>query len=243
MLKPSRCIIFLVLVIIGLTCGCSSGTTSTSTTFPVVVFTDVHFDPFYDKNLFQALVAADAGDWANIFQTSNITAPSIWGKDTNYPLLELALSSIKQNLGASPLIIFTGDILGHYLPQTFYVLYGTKDPLNPTAADVAAMNAFLDKTVAFFVQQVRSSVGNIPVMFALGNADSYTGLGPDSSFLANTAELFYTNFLNGTVDHQTFLATFKNGGYYSAEPFGTNLMVIGLNTFEFSPPLPLPQRC
>ena len=72
-------------------------------------------------------------------------------------------------------------------------------------------------------------------MFALGNSDSYTGLGPDSSFLSDTAELYYTQFLNGTVDHQTFLKTFKSGGYYSAEPAGTNLMVIGLNTFEFSP--------
>ena len=85
------------------------------------------------------------------------------------------------------------------------------------------------------MEQVRSSVGNIPVMFAVGNSDSYTGLGPDSSFLSNTAELYYTNFLNGTVDHQTFLNTFTSGGYYSAEPPGTNLMVIGLNTFEFSP--------
>ena len=37
------------------------------------------------------------------------------------------------------------------------------------------------------------------------------------------------------MDHQTFLNTFTSGGYYSAEPTGTNLMVIGLNTFEFSP--------
>jgi hypothetical protein len=101
------------------------------------------------------------------------------------------------------------------------------------------MQAFLDKTITFFMQQVRSSVGGIPVMFALGNADSYTGLGPDSTFLANTAELYYTNFLKGTVDHQAFLTDFKNGGYYSAEPPGTNLMVIGLNTFQFSPPSPL----
>ncbi len=227
----------------GFLTACGGGSPAAGTdppnNFPVVVFTDVHFDPLYDETLFPALVSADAGQWANIFQTSGVTAPSAWGKDTNYPLLARALSSITQNLGASPLTIFTGDIIGHYVPQRFYVLYGTKDPLDPAAADVAAMHAFIDKTVAFFMQQVRSSVGNIPVMFALGNADSYTGLGPDSSFLSDTAELFYTEFLNGTVDHQTFLTTFTSGGYYSAEPAGTNLMVIGLNTFEFSPPDPL----
>lgn len=213
-------------------CG-GSGTTTSNNSFPVVVFSDVHFDPFYDESLFPKLLAKDASGWESVFETSAITAPSLWGSDTNYPLLALALSSIRQNLGASPLIIFTGDILGHNFPQTFFKLYGSQDP--PSAADVTAMKAFTDKTVAFFMQQVRSSVGNIPVMFAVGNADSYTGLGPDSSFLSNTAELYYTQFMNGTVDHQTFLNTFTSGGYYSAEPAGTNVMVIGLNTFEFAP--------
>jgi sphingomyelin phosphodiesterase acid-like 3 len=215
--------------------GGGGGANPASANFQVVVFTDIHFNPFYDQSLFQTLNAADASQWATIFKTSNITAPSAWGSDTNYPLLMLTLSSIKQNLGASPIVIFTGDILGHYLPQTFYQFYDPSNANNPTPADFAAMKSFTDKTVAFFMQQVRLSVGNIPVMFALGNADSYTGLGPDSSFLFNTAELYYTQFMNGIIDHQTFLTTFKSGGYYSAEPSGTNLMVIGLNTFEFSP--------
>jgi hypothetical protein len=100
------------------------------------------------------------------------------------------------------------------------------------------MKAFIDKTVAFVMQQVRASVGNVPVMFALGNADSYTGLGPDATFLSDTAQLFYEQFLNGAVDQQTFLSTFTGGGYYSADVVNTNLTVIGLNTFEFSPPNP-----
>jgi 3',5'-cyclic AMP phosphodiesterase CpdA len=235
----------LVLIPVCLIYGCSSGSSSSNTNnnFPVVVFSDVHFNPFYDPSLFTALVAADADQWATVFQTSLITAPSVWGADTNYPLLALALSSIKQNLGASPLIIFTGDILGHNFPQTFFKLYygnlGVPVPdytaILADDAAIAAMKDFTDKTVAFFMGQVRSSVGDIPVMFVVGNSDSYTGLGPDSSFLSNTAELYYTQFLNGIVDHQTFLTTFTSGGYYSAELPGTNLMVIGLNTFEFSP--------
>jgi hypothetical protein len=217
-------------------CGGGTGADpSAGNNFQVVVFTDLHFNPFYDTTLFSQLNNADASGWAAIFQTSSIKAPSMWGTDTNYPLLALALSSIKQNLGASPLIIFTGDMLGHYLMQTFYELYDPTNAQNPTAGDITAMQAFLDKTVAFVMQQVRASVGNIPVMFALGNADSYEGLGPEPIFLTNNAELFYTQFVNGTVDHDTFIATFESGGYYSAEPPGTNLMVIGLNTFECSP--------
>jgi hypothetical protein len=219
--------------------ACGSGTNNTS---PVVVFSDVHFNPFYDPKLFPALVAADADQWAGIFQTSKITAPSVWGADTNYPLLALALSSIKQNLGTSPLIIFTGDIIGHNFPKTFFELYygnlGVPVPDDATIeADVvavAAMKAFAENTVAFFMEQVRSTAGDIPVMFAIGNSDSYIGALPEPGFLSHTVELYYTQFLNGIVDHQTFLNTFTSGGYYSADLPGTNLMVIGLNTVMFN---------
>ena len=74
-------------------------------------------------------------------------------------------------------------------------------------------------------------------MFAVGNIDSYTGYGPDSAFLSNNAQTYYTQFLNGTVDQSTFLSTFTSGGYYSAT-LGTNLLVVGLNTNPFSPLIP-----
>jgi sphingomyelin phosphodiesterase acid-like 3 len=230
--------------------GCGGGNT-TSGNFPVVVFSDVHFNPFYDPSLFPALDSANADGWASIFEGSLVTEPSARGSDTNYPLLVLALSGIRQNLGASSLIIYTGDILGHGIPQLFYAHYfgslGVAVPASPDDTAVAAMKAFTDKTVSFFMDHVRSSVGNIPVVFAVGNDDSYSGYGPnaldsslspDNSFLVNTAELFYTKFLNGSVDtqeYQAFLDTFTTAGYYSTEPAGTNLMVIGLNTIIFSP--------
>jgi hypothetical protein len=69
----------------------------------------------------------------------------------------------------------------------------------------------------------------------VGNCDSYTGYGPDSVFLSNTADSFYTQLLNGSTDHQAFLTSFSTGGYYAAEPAGTQIMVIGLNTIQFSP--------
>jgi sphingomyelin phosphodiesterase acid-like 3 len=234
MLKSSRHIFFLALANIFLISGCGGGS-DTSNDSSVVVFSDVHFNPFSptaDPALFQKLVAADVSEWAGIFQASSIKALAAWKSDTNYPSLVLALASIKQNLGTSSLIIYTGDILGHGIPQYFYTyINGTQYPRNPE--DVAAMKAFTAKTLAFVMAQVRSSVGNIPVVFAVGNADSYSGYGP-----TDTAELFYTKFLNGTGDHQEFLNTFKAAGYYSADLPGKNLTVIGLNTILFSPNVP-----
>ena len=203
--------------------SCGGETTYTSSnSFSVVVVSDVHFDPFYDPTLFPALVAADVSEWENIFKTSNITTPSIWGSDANYPLLALALAGIRQNKGGSPLLIFTGDILVHHFSQTFYTLYGSQD--------VAAMQAFADKTIAFFMNQLKSSAPDLPILFTLGNNDAYTDYVVESIFLSNTAELFYTKCLDGVTDHQAFLDTFLAGGYYFASPPGKKLMVISLNT-------------
>ncbi len=237
--------VFLMGILIFSLTGCSgtgNGTNTATTNFSVIVFSDIHFNPFYDPKLFPALVTADPGQWASVFQTSEITAPSAWGADTNYPLLAVALESIKQNLGASPLIIFTGDIIGHNFPKTFFELYygnlGVPVPDDATIETdlvaVAAMEAFAVNTVAFFMEQVRSTAGDIPIMFAVGNSDSYIGALPEPGFLSHTAELYYTQFLNGIADHQTFLNTFTTGGYYSADLPGTNLTVIGLNSVMFN---------
>ena len=82
--------------------ACSSDANNSNPNFPVVVFSDVHFNPYYDAKLFPQLVAADAGRWAAIFKSSTLPEPSTFGSDANYPLFALALSSIKQNLGGKP---------------------------------------------------------------------------------------------------------------------------------------------
>ena len=216
--------LFVIILSIGLICSCGGDSNDKST---VVVFSDIHFNPFYDPSLFPELVEADISEWRGIFEKSSITAPSASGTDTNFPLLTLALSGIHAQVGDSPFVIFTGDLLGHNIPQTFFKLYGSED--------LTAMKTFTDKTIAFLMERIRASVGDVPVLFALGNADSYSGLEPEASFLSNMAELYYSVFLNGTADHETFLESFKAGGYYSVQLYGRNLTVIGLNTMLFFP--------
>lgn len=220
-----------LLGLLGIFPGCGSVTYTDPGAYPVVVFSDIHFNPFDDPTLCPALDAADATAWPAILEGSRTsTAPAPWTKDTNYSLLKLALSGIKQNIGASPVVIFTGDLLGHNFPGYYRTNCGNSDP--------AAMKAFSIKTAIFVMQQVRASVGNVPVMFVVGNSDSYLGLGPDSTFLAGTVQSYYANFLNGSsAGFPAFFKSFSSGGYYSVDPM-PGLKVIGLNTNPFAPPYP-----
>lgn len=228
-----RLIVLLALLLAFLPAGCGGGSGGGSgwsgdATTGLVVFSDIHFDPFYDESLFDELLAADASAWAGIFATSTHSHPPAWGSETNYPLLLLALEEIKNRQRAGGVAIFTGDILRHNFADEFYELYGSDD--------VEAMKEFADKTVAFFVAQVKSALGDTPVMFVLGNNDAYDDydIEPDGEFLAATAELFYTDLLKRTADREQFFETYAAGGYYSAEPLGAQMMVIGLNTVYFS---------
>jgi hypothetical protein len=205
------------------------------------VFSDFHFNPLDTPTQCQLLAAADVSAWAGMLRASSTTLPK-WREDTNYRLFVVALASIKENLGQSPVVIFSGDLLVHRISNLFYQdCVGLTTGQTPSVQDVASMQAFANKTALFVMQQVRASLGNVPVMFVVGNNDSYTGLGPDSIFLASTVEPYYTNFVNGTpADYPEFFNTFTAGGYYSVEPLGTKLKVVSLNTNLFAtlPPIP-----
>ena len=64
--------------------GGASGGGSAAANFPVVVFSDVHFNPFYDTTLFAALNAADPSQWAEYF--SGIEHNDAFGVDQGYQL-------------------------------------------------------------------------------------------------------------------------------------------------------------
>ncbi|HEX4004882.1 MAG TPA: metallophosphoesterase [Acidobacteriaceae bacterium] len=216
--------------------GCSGGKGSfASGSIPLLAFSDIHFNPFYTGNaaVFQALNTAPCNQWQSIFasyEASSPTPPSVWGTDTNYPLLELALASVEQNLGSSEVAIYTGDLLGHNIPTLYEQASGSSDP--------ASILAFTNQAAGFVMQQIRNAVGTIPVVFAVGNCDSYTGYGPDGTFLANTAEMYSAQMLHGIVNDQEFARTFTTAGYYSAELFHGALRVISLNTILCSPLVP-----
>lgn len=242
LLRDHRALCLVTLAVILSTCGCGGGSSSPNPTpsdYQVVAFSDLHFNPLYDPSLYSKLVASDPSQWAGIYQGSNITAPSRWGEDPNYPLFKLAMSAVAQQAVDSKLVVYTGDMLGHGLPEIFYALYyGKLDHPEPDQQAINAMQTFVDKTVTFVTSQIRASAGDLPVVFAVGNIDSYSSNGPDTAFLANNWSTYYTQMLNSTVDQQTFKSSFIDGGYYSAQPMGATLRIISLNTNNLAPGAP-----
>jgi hypothetical protein len=209
----------------------------------VVTISDVHFNPFYDPSLYSKLIAKDPNQWASIFQEYGGGTLSTYGADTNYPLLTLTLADMRRRMGASPVVLFTGDMLGHYIPENFYCEYYQGVPMSactlnfatftPDPTAVAAMRKFIDKTFAFVASEIREYVGSAPVFYVPGNIDTYDvdGYGPDTDFLSNNSATVFNQLLNGGVNRPMF-STFALGGYYSA-PLGSKLLIIGLNSNSF----------
>jgi len=244
----------LILLISGLSMlGCNGVSTGANTppaspvsTFQVVTIADLHFNPLYDPTLFPQLAAADPSQWYTIFANSAVKIPTAGGTDTNFPLLMLTLASIKQNVttgSKSPIVLFTGDLLGHNIPTNYCKIYA---PLNNTttancaATQTAAIQQFITNTFTFVATQTRENVGStVPVIYAPGNIDAYSGgAGPDTTFLTLNEPAVYSQFLNSSVNEQIFKSTFTADGYYSVAPLGSKLLVIALNSNSFVAKVP-----
>jgi hypothetical protein len=250
MQKASWCLLPVVAIGVLLISGC--GGASAVTTPPVIIaapasayqivsISDLHFNPLYDSSLFSQLVANDPSQWEDIFGGSTVTAPSGGGADTNYPLLRLTMVSMNQNMANSPVVLFTGDLLGHNIPQNYCKSYLTlnNDPVNAntvgicTASQSAAIDQFIDKTFKFVASEIQTAVGSNTVIYAPGNIDTYAGsAGPDPSFLADNEAIVYNLLLEQDAD-PSFTTTFPSGGYYFSQLQRPGVRVIALNSNSF----------
>lgn len=223
-------LILLLPFLLGNNKGCGTAIPST-----FVAISDVHFNPFDDTTLFNRLVAAQAEDWASIFQSSNKKTLPDYGEESNFTLLTTVLDSAAGQDDNPAVVLFPGDILCHNFKTTFDNLYGS--------VDQDALESFILKTVRFFVLQVREHFPDAPVLFTLGNNDSYAGdydLVAGGNFLAETAALFEKQWLDGWVQSSDFSQNYKAGGYYTASVNKKSIRLLSLNSVFFSTHRPAP---
>ena len=79
-----------------------------------LLIADLHFDPLSDPAIVKQLIAAPVSEWESIFVDSGQTGYAHSPQDSNYPLLNSALSA-----AASQTPIDFGIALGDYLRHDF----------------------------------------------------------------------------------------------------------------------------
>ena len=230
MRKSVVSLLYICLVLV-LCTACRQDSSSTNSTASLPVLGDIHFSPFSDPDLFYSLRSSSPEAWSDIFENSATKKPNSWGQATNYFLFQKLLNSLNNKTENCPLLILQGDLLSHGFKEKFFELYGNEDE--------AALRSFVQKTLKFIALELRNAVaGDIPVVFVLGNNDSYAGdykIIPQGQFLEDTTMLFYNTFLLEKPSFSAFSSTYQAGGYYKYEPFSaSDLTLICLNTVMFS---------
>ncbi len=142
---------------------------------PVLLLSDIHFDPFHDPAKFPQLEHAAPNAWLPI-----LTAPptptqaedfaklqttcNSKGVDTPFALLQAAMKAAHAQQPSPFFVTVSGDLMAHQFDCKFHTL----DP-KATEADYSA---FAAKTVAFVSHMLTSTFPGAPVYLALGNNDS-----------------------------------------------------------------------
>jgi sphingomyelin phosphodiesterase acid-like 3 len=203
-------------------------------TFPVLLMSDIHFDPFHDPAKVQQLAAAPVSQWNSIL--SALPSPNqqqafaalqqtchARGVDTPYALLHSSLQAMRSQQRDAEFITVSGDLIAH----SFSCRYTTLLP----GATQSDYQAFVLKTLSFVMGELRAEFPDVPVYIALGNNDTACGdyrLDAGSDFLAQTGRIIAEGL--PPSQQQQALRMFAKGGYYSvtiaAPMLNTRLIVI-----------------
>jgi sphingomyelin phosphodiesterase acid-like 3 len=203
-------------------------------TAPVLMVSDIHFEPFWDPGKAAQLAAKPESEWTNILASDPSPdreaqfdaiqqACHTRGSDTSYPLFASSLKAMKTNAAGAKFMTLSGDLISHSFSCKFAKVFP-----NAKAADY---RIFVEKTIKFVIGSLRGALPGIRVYASLGNNDSDCGdyqLDAGSSFLHDLDKVFTADVF--TLDLQEAQADFAIGGNYNStlpKPFGdTRLLVL-----------------
>ena len=142
---------------------------------PVLLLSDIHFDPYRDPAKFPQLMTSPVERWPEIFaapvsatQVSDYSklsqACSVKGTDADWPLLQSALHAAHDREAHPAFITLSGDLSVHHFECQFHRLAPKGTP--------AELSAFAAKVVGFVTGEIRHTFPGTPVFLTLGNNDS-----------------------------------------------------------------------
>ena len=183
---------------------------------------DIHFDPFADKKLVKALVAAPVEQWESIFQSSPDKRFPHPGQDTNFRLFMSMLSAAEGN--PYDYVLNTGDELAHEFRFKFFDAVGNDGDYQD----------FVIKTLLFLDLMLKKSFPGVPLIATIGNNDSVCGdywVAPHSTMLEQLA-----HDLPVVAGNARALRDFNIGGFYLVpHPTVPRHDMIVLNSIFWSP--------
>jgi sphingomyelin phosphodiesterase acid-like 3 len=188
-------------------------------TVPVLMVSDIHFEPFWDPAKVPQLAAAPIDQWNLI-----LSAPSspdqqqrfaalqqachARGADTSFALFDSSLKAMRSHATGVRFVAMSGDLISHAFQCKFTALF-------PDSTS-AAYTAFVEKTLDYVINELDKSFPNLPVYVAMGNNDSDCGdyrLDARSDFLRVTGKEVTRNF--PASERPAAEESFAAGGYYS----------------------------
>lgn len=206
--------------------------------FPVLLVSDIHFDPFHDPDKAQQLVSASVSQWKSILdsppspdQASAFAALQrqcgAKGIDTSPALLNSALAAMKNRQPDSKFMLVSGDLVVHDFPCRYRALMPDSSSFD--------YQAFVLKTISYVAQRLRSTFPGMPVYVALGNNDSGCQdyrVDPDSEFLVKAGEILSAGLQVSAQD--SMKSAFSAVGNYSvpmARPMRNTRLIVLNDTF------------
>ena len=147
-------------------------------TVPVVMLSDIHFDPFHDPARFDRLRSAPVTQWQQIFSEPDAPTQAAdfsglmdkckaRGVDTPWTLLQSTLAAAHAQSPHPLFVTVSGDLLVHKFDCRFHALAHDSSE--------AEYSSFAAKTIAYVASELRRAFPATPLYLALGNNDAGCG--------------------------------------------------------------------
>lgn len=196
-----------------------AGSAAAQGTVPVMMLSDLHFDPTHDPAKVARLAAAPVEAWDAILKEPDAAgqaasfeavqkACGARGVDTDFALLEATLQGAREHAAGVGFVTVTGDLLVHGFECRYDFAMKQKH--------AAGYAEFAEKTAVYVVGKVEGAFPAVPVYVADGNNDSSCGdyrMDSPDQFLAATSAAELTGLRDVPVANLVHTQYDKDGSF------------------------------
>ena len=198
---------------------------------PVLLLSDIHFDPFRDPGKVIRLAESSVEGWEAILHepasadaasqyAAMQTACKARGLDTDSALLDESLKASQAKAEGVRFVTVTGDLLVHKFGCRYKTVMATRPALNTSEG----YESFAAKTANYVMRKLGASFPKASVYVSLGNNDSGCGdyqMDENDRFLTDTATAVARGWRGaGDQELSESIAQYRVGGYYGVSLSG-----------------------